>query len=154
MSPVVGESPKVDPKRIEKLALFDCYTYATDGDFADASMRVEWGRIHDLASSVDGPFEGKRSLFGEDGVPFTIDGVEQGEGARTDNSSRRDTAAWRCDDEKSRGIVVDVYLNEEHAKDRDPAVDAVNLVKTVRPWACGERPVPNFTPTVTPSPGY
>ncbi|WP_211227936.1 hypothetical protein, partial [Actinomyces slackii] len=63
-------------------------------------------------------------------------------------------AAWRCDDEKSRGIVVDVYLNEEHAKDRDPAVDAVNLVKTVRPWACGEQPVPNYTPTVTPSPGY
>ncbi|WP_156907654.1 hypothetical protein [Actinomyces slackii] len=45
-------------------------------------------------------------------------------------------------------------MSEKQAKDRDPAVDAVNLVKTVRPWACGERPVPNFTPTVTPSPGY
>ena len=106
---------------------------------------VRWGLIDESNSYEFIGYESIRVRFPEN--VWTLPGVE-GSGSWSSAGSDSDsTAQWVCGDR-----YVEAVVSSTKERKRDSIADARNLLTSVLPWACGDRPVPGATTTPAPTP--
>jgi hypothetical protein len=107
-----------------------------------------WGTSEKLEEATGHSFDENASVFDPGEVEYHIDGVD-GKGSLVEPSSGIVHAAWKCGSSK-RGIVVKILYDSQKEHPRNLTEDAINLVKLIHPWACGETELPGASATSRP----
>lgn len=142
---VTGDDPVVSAASDPDYGWWACSASTTTLDQGLGSLViVRWGLIDEGSSYKYMGDESARVRFPEN--VWTLPGVE-GSGSWASNGSDSDsTAQWVCGDR-----YVEAYVAVDKGQKRDSIADARNLLTSVLPWACGDRPVPGATTTPAPT---
>ena len=143
---VTGDDPVVSAASDPDYGWWACSASTTTLDQGLGSLViVRWGLVDESNSYEFIGYESIRVRFPEN--VWTLPGVE-GSGSWASNGSDSDsTAQWVCGDR-----YVEAYVAVDKGQKRDSIADARNLLTSVLPWACGDRPVPGATTTPAPTP--
>ena len=107
-----------------------------------------WGTSAKIEEASGYSLDANSSVFDRSEIKYHIEGVD-GEGALVESSSGIVHAAWKCGSFK-RGIVVKILYDCQKGHARNLTEDAINFVKLIRPWACGEIELPDESTTCSP----
>ena len=107
-----------------------------------------WGTSAKIEEASGYSFDENSSVFDRSEVKYHIEGVD-GEGALVEPSSGIMHATWKCGSFK-RGIAVKILYDSQKEHPRHLTEDAINFVKLIHPWTCGEIELPEESATGSP----
>lgn len=142
---VTGDDPVVWAASDPDHGWWSCSASTTTlGQGLGSLVIVRWGLITGSNSYEFIGYESIRVRFPEN--VWTLPGVE-GSGSWSSAGSDSDsTAQWVCGDR-----YVEAVVSSTKEQKRDSIADVRNLLTSVLPWACGDRPVPGATTTPAPT---
>ncbi|WP_167150299.1 hypothetical protein [Actinomyces sp. ZJ308] len=117
-----------------------CYIWKIPKKNGGSYLSVMWGESTRLKKATDYSFDENSDVFDPTEVDYGIEGVD-GVGALVEPHSGNVRAAWKCGSFK-RGIIVKILYDSQEEYPRNLGEDATNMVKLIRPWACGEVALP------------
>lgn len=131
-----------------EVELRSCYIWKILKKDGGSFLSTMWGTSTKIEEASGYSFDENSSVFDRSEVKYHIEGVD-GEGALVEPSSGIMHATWKCSSFK-RGIVVKILFDPQKEHPRNLTEDAINFVKLIRSWACGEIELPEESTTGSP----